>query len=146
MTRSAGYSVPDRVDTVRAPSSLCVKAATPSPRRRGRRAAEEVRDEVAVLRVQWGEDLLSELDDSDVEPASGEVLGHLKADEPAADDDGVPPWSHGLEAGVLLHTGKEAGAALDPLTDLAGVGNGAHLEDPGKVDARDRRMDGRSAG
>ena len=56
------------------------------------------------------------------EPAMDQVLDHLQADEAAADDD------------------RRAGAALgDPRADAARVGDVAHGEDAGQVDARQRR-------
>ena len=61
--------------------------------------------------------------------AMDQVLDHLQADESAADDDRGP------------------GAAIgDPGADAAGVGNGAHREDAGQVDAGQRRPDRRRAG
>ena len=90
---------------------------------------EEVRDEPPVLPIERGQDLIGQLDHRHVEPAMNQVLRHLEADEPAADDDRVPGRPHRLEPGVLLHPGEEARPSLDPLTDLPRVRHGPHRED-----------------
>ena len=107
---------------------------------------EEVRDEAPVLLVERGQHLVGHLDHRHVEPAAGQVLGHLETDEPAADHHGPHRRPHRLEARVLLHPGEEARAPLDPLTDLPRVGHGPHLEDPGQVDAGQRRAERRRPG
>ena len=109
-------------------------------------ALEEVRDDASVLTVERREDLIGQLDHGDVEAALREVLRHLEADEPAAYDDGAHRRLRDLESRVLPHAGEEARPAFDPLADLSRVRHGPHLEDPGEVDAGQRRADGASSG
>ena len=146
ITRSAWYDLPDWVDT----TSDVVLAS-----RESRDAVtdddvhavelEEVGDESPVLLVERAEHLIGHLDHGDVEPAMHEVLGHLQADEPAADHHCAHRRPHRLESRVLLHPGEEARAPFDPLADLSRVGHGAHREDARKVDARQRRANRRRA-
>ncbi len=114
--------------TTRDSSSCCSKPATPSPTTtRTPCSSEEVPDELAVLGVERRQHLVGHLDDGHLEAAVDEVLGHLEADEAAADDDGPLLGSHGLEARVVLHAGEEARPPLDPLADLPRVGHRADL-------------------
>ena len=113
------------------PSSDCSKPATPSSSATwtpwSSRKSSTMR---AVLAVERRQDLIGQLDHRHVEAALDQVLRHLEADEPAADDDGAHRRPRDLEPGVLLHPGEEARPALDPLADLPRVRHRPHLEDP----------------
>ena len=103
-------------------------------------------DNARHLPVERGQNLIEHLDQRDVEAAMDEVLRRLQADEPAAHDDGPGLGPHGLEPRVPVHSGEEQGAFFDPLADRPRVGHGPHLENPGEIDARQRRTDRRRPG
>lgn len=89
--------------------------------------AEVIGDRRCHVGVERWQDLIRLLDDRHFQPSTGEVLGHLQSDEPAAHDDG-------------------ATGLLDGPANPAAVGDGAHHEDAGKIDTRKRRSDRGGAG
>ena len=106
--RTHGESVTVRLDL---PEAL----AEPEP---DALLAEMPRDLGGHLRVERRHDLRQLLDHRDDEPAAHEVLGHLEPDEAAAD-----------------HDRPRRGGVLEPRADAAGVGDGAHDEDAGEIEA-----------
>ncbi len=105
--------------------------------------AQVVTDEAPEFDIKRRQDVTASLEDGDVEAPMDEVLGHLQADEPAADDHSALGWSDGLETRVALHPSQEAGALLDPLPDGSGVRHRANLEDARQIDPGQRWADGR---
>ena len=77
------------------------------------------------LKIDGGHDLVGRLDDENLKACVTEVFGHFEADETAAHDDCA------LRALVTDHR-----------ADVVRVGNGPKREDPGRVDAGDRRTEG----
>ena len=81
------------------------------------------------LEVEGCHDLVHRLEDGDVDAGFLQVLGHLEADEPAADHDG--------RFDLLL---------IDHGAEQIGVRDGPEGVDPRGVDARDRGPQGRGTG
>jgi hypothetical protein len=92
-----------------------------------------------ILRIDGWQDLVGQLDKGHVEAAMNEVLDHLQADEPAADDHGPRLGPYRLEAGVFVHAGQEGRAAFDPAPDLPRIRHRPDVEDARQVDAGQRR-------
>ena len=98
-------------------------------------------DKVGNLLVERAEQLITLLEEGDVEAEVDEVLRHLEADESAADHDGAANRLHHLNARIAIHAGEERSASFYPLKDCFGVGHCPHMEDSGQIDTRQRRMD-----
>ncbi|OIQ72794.1 hypothetical protein GALL_455740 [mine drainage metagenome] len=83
------------------------------------------------LRVDRWQDVVGELDEVHRDPARGERLDGLEADEPGTDDDRV--------RGVLRGSGREH--RVDAVAHGVDVGDGAQRVDGGVVEALDGRTD-----
>ena len=92
-------------------------------------------DKIGNLLVERAEQLIALLEEGDVETEMDEVLGHFKADEPAADHDGAADRLYHLNARVAIHSGEERRAAFNPLKDGLGVGNCPHMKNSRQIDA-----------
>ena len=103
-------------------------------------------DVAGHLEVHRRHELVAALHDGDVQPQCDEVLGHLEADEPAADHHRPPLPPARLRPGVGVQAGWLGEAAVDPRPHVASVGYRPDREDARQVDARQRRPDRRRAG
>ena len=131
MTRSAGSRAPLSVSDDERP----VRRRPRSPRGRRRAAASRPSREVlarpgaAISGIERRHHLRQLLERRvTASPRWTQVLRHLEADEAAADDDGAPRCRSSIQR-----------------ADAPRVGDGAHDEDAGQVDARQRRPDRRRA-
>ena len=102
-------------------------------------------DEPRHLGIERRHDLVELLDERHLETQVREVLHHLEADEPAADHDRPLGLRDGLEPRVGVHPGLALLAAVQPLADGPGIGDGPDGEDARQVNPGKRRTDrGRS--
>jgi hypothetical protein len=97
-------------------------------------------DEAGDFMVQWAQELRQFLEEGHFKTQVNQILRRLEADEPAADNDGPHRRLHVLDPRVCGHPRQELGASCDPLANRAHVRHGPHMEDPGQVDAGQRRM------
>jgi hypothetical protein len=103
-------------------------------------------DEARHLRIQRGHDLVELLDQGHFQPAVDQVLHHFEADEAAADHHSTPRLGYRLVARVGVHPRPVGHIPVQPLAHVPGVRYGPHREDPGEIDAGQRRADRRCPG